>query len=115
MEKSEDDSDINRIHQTQQHSRMDQQSKSTLGNEGKPKQFESNKKCYFCGRDFHKHSSCPARNATCHKCGKSGHFKSVCQSSSVVHEVTEDKHSSAFLGAIHDSSIDVKNWTVNAY
>ena len=27
-----------------------------------------NKRCYFCGRPYHKRSRCPARYATCHTC-----------------------------------------------
>ena len=41
-----------------------------------------NRKCYFCGYDYHKRDVCPARNLTCNKCGKLGHFMKVCKSKS---------------------------------
>ena len=41
--------------------------------EGKFKQ--SNKKCYLCGKDFHRRELCPAKNFNCNNCGKKGHLK----------------------------------------
>ena len=40
------------------------------------------RKCYFCGRMYHRRDQCPAKNAMCYLCGKSGHFSRVCQSKS---------------------------------
>lgn len=37
-------------------------------------------KCFWCGGQRHKRSTCPARHATCGKCGKVGHWQSVCLS-----------------------------------
>ena len=39
-----------------------------------------NKRCYFCGRPYHKRSRCPARDVTCHTCQKKGHYPRVCMS-----------------------------------
>lgn len=39
------------------------------------------RKCYFCGYDYHRRSSCPAREETCKACNKLGHFARVCRSS----------------------------------
>ena len=38
-------------------------------------------KCFFCGRQSHHRSKCPAREAVCRKCSKVGHFAGVCRSS----------------------------------
>jgi len=39
-----------------------------------------NKRCYSCGRPYHKRSRCPARDVTCHTCQKKGHYARVCMS-----------------------------------
>ena len=38
------------------------------------------KRCYFCGRPYHKRSRCPAWEEICHKCQKEGHYARVCMS-----------------------------------
>ncbi|XP_035214100.1 uncharacterized protein LOC118187918 [Stegodyphus dumicola] len=38
------------------------------------------RKCFFCGRDLHLRSFCPARDAICRGCGKKGHYQKVCKS-----------------------------------
>ena len=45
------------------------------------KSSSTNFVCYFCGgKERHKRSSCPARNATCKNCSRKGHFAKVCLS-----------------------------------
>ncbi|XP_069742885.1 uncharacterized protein [Narcine bancroftii] len=50
----------------------------------------ANPKCYFCGRDKHSRSQCPARKARCQKCLKKGHFAAVCRS-----KMAASKHSAS--------------------
>ncbi|XP_069766456.1 uncharacterized protein [Narcine bancroftii] len=50
----------------------------------------ANPKCYFCGRDKHSRSQCPARKARCQKCLKNGHFAAVCRS-----KMAASKHSAS--------------------
>ena len=38
------------------------------------------KKCYFCGNQYHQRRNCPAREVTCNNCGVKGHFAKVCLS-----------------------------------
>ena len=38
------------------------------------------KKCYFCGNQYHQRRNCPAREVTCNNCGVKGHFTQVCLS-----------------------------------
>ncbi|XP_069768376.1 uncharacterized protein [Narcine bancroftii] len=50
----------------------------------------ANPKCYFCGRNKHSRSQCPARKARCQKCLKNGHFAAVCRS-----KMAASKHSAS--------------------
>ena len=38
------------------------------------------RKCYFCGRRYHRRADCPAKEVSCHLCEKVGHFSHVCRS-----------------------------------
>ena len=93
------------------------QGQSTFDNKSEQKGFSKSKKCYFCGRDFHKRQFCPARNATCNNCTKKGHFQAVCKSLKTIRGVLIDEQFSSsdqeipFLGAVHNSNID-KQWSV---
>ena len=40
---------------------------------------ESGPSCFFCGKNRHPRSKCPARDATCLNCQKKGHFAKVCR------------------------------------
>jgi transposase InsO family protein len=40
----------------------------------------SRRKCFFCGRSYHRREQCPARNERCNNCHKAGHFAVVCKS-----------------------------------
>ena len=42
---------------------------------------QSSSTCWFCGKERHPRSNCPARNHHCQKCGKLGHFAKLCNSS----------------------------------
>ena len=37
-------------------------------------------KCWFCGKERHPRSECPARQKNCTRCGKLGHFEKMCNS-----------------------------------
>jgi len=54
-----------------------------------------NKRCYFCGRPYHKRSRCPARNVTCHTCQTKGHHARVC--------MPKDKTLSSSVAALPES------------
>ena len=43
------------------------------------------KKCYFCGYNYHPRKFCPARNEQCNKCKKMGHFEKVCKGKARLH------------------------------
>ena len=38
------------------------------------------KVCYYCGRENHEKSKCPAKQSNCRKCGKLGHWATLCRS-----------------------------------
>ena len=40
------------------------------------------RKCYYCGRRYHRRADCPAKKVSCHSYGKAGHFSHVCRSKS---------------------------------
>ena len=44
--------------------------------------FSGGRKCYYCGRKFHRRADCSAKEVSCHLCGKVGHFSRVCRSKS---------------------------------
>ena len=46
----------------------------------KPKNSQSQNKCYFCGYNRHPRNKCPARDSVCRGCGIKGHFLQVCRS-----------------------------------
>lgn len=37
-------------------------------------------KCFFCGKERHSRSLCPAKEVVCRGCGKKGHYQRVCKS-----------------------------------
>ena len=41
---------------------------------------DNSQKCFFCGKNRHPRSRCPARNSTCQNCGKKRHWQVVCKS-----------------------------------
>ena len=84
----------------------------TTGSTGSPQQAKT---CSCCGRETHPRPRCPARDATCALCKKRGHFAAVCksrphQSMGAIMDDSDD--SSAFLGALHDTS---PAWTKKAF
>ena len=121
MKAMQDKGDTETVNQVQKpnhkfnQDRRDRRKTSQSTHEGKPK--HPSKKCYFCGRDYHKRQSCPAANSTCNNCGKKGHFQAVCKSSRAVREVQNDEPSSSrennpFLGAIHNAKRSNKEWSI---
>ena len=79
---------------------------------GSPQQAKT---CSWCGRETHPRPKCPACGATCALCKKRGHFAAVCKSSS--HQsmgaiVDDSGDSSAFLGALHNTS---SAWTKKTF
>ena len=42
--------------------------------------FSGGRKCYYCGRRYHRRADCLAKEVSCHSCGKIGHFSRVCRS-----------------------------------
>ena len=92
--------------------RRDRRKASQSTHEGKPK--HPSKKCYFCGRDYHKRQSCPPANSTCNNCGKKGHFQAVWKSSKAVQndEPSRSRENNPFLGAIHNVKRDNKEWSI---
>ena len=55
------------------------------------KSQEKERKCEFCGYNYHMQDKCPAKHEKCRNCHKVGHFKSVCraQKPKFVHEVVK--------------------------
>lgn len=45
---------------------------------------ESGPSCFFCGKNRHPRSKCPARDAMCLNCRKKGHFAKVCRGKTVT-------------------------------
>ena len=107
---------VNRVDKQRQKVKHDQKKRyAATSTESKPRLFS--KKCYFCGKDFHKRELCPAKNVVCNNCGKKGHLKAVCKSSK-VHEVQSDEmpgtsENSIFLGAVLKGKTNPKDWTVD--
>ncbi|XP_033739209.1 uncharacterized protein LOC117326561 [Pecten maximus] len=56
-------------------------------NKGSQNQRQSQRKCGFCGRDWHEQlTNCPARGKTCAKCKKQNHFARVCRSAPITEQ-----------------------------
>ena len=84
----------------------------TTGSTGSPQQAKT---CSWCGRETHPRPRCPARDATCALCKKRGHFAAVCKSrphQSMGAIVDDSGDSSAFLGALHNTS---SAWTKKTF
>ena len=116
MQENGDKDTVNRVHKYKKGNRSRKnQGQSNI--ENKSEQKGSFKKCYFCGRDYHKRELCPAKNVTCNNCTRKGHFKAVCKSSKKVHGVHNDELRSSdqddtFPGAVHNTVTD-KKWSVD--
>ena len=75
------------------------------------KSQEKERKCEFCGYNYHMRNKCPAKHEKCRNCHKVGHFKSVCraQKPKFVHEVVKsvtsnDYSDTYFLGVVNSTS-----------
>ena len=55
-------------------------------------------KCYFCGKNKHPRSQCPAREVICYRCHKIGHFSKVCRSKTTGNAHSVAVNSSTVLG-----------------
>jgi hypothetical protein len=74
MQENGDKDTVNRVHKYKKGNRSRKnQGQSNI--ENKSEQKGSFKKCYFCGRDYHKRELCPAKNVTCNNCTRKGHLK----------------------------------------
>ena len=52
-----------------------------------PNGERNQKKCSYCGYDYHSKMNCPAQGKVCNKCGKRNHFEQVCRTKKNVNAV----------------------------
>ena len=75
------------------------------------KSQEKERKCEFCGYNYHMRDKCPAKHEKCRNCHKVGHLKSICraQKPKFVHEVVKSVTSNDysdiyFFWVVHSTS-----------
>ena len=66
---------------------------------------EKNKKCFFCGYNYHTRIKCPAKDSVCHNCEKIGHFSRICRSKSKTKEKSQINSAALNLRVINRAAI----------
>ena len=46
--------------------------------------FTPQRRCGYCGKEFHPRHKCPAREVTCSSCHTKGHYQAVCRSANAT-------------------------------